>query len=134
MSTATPRSREIESIHGAEGPGRIGLCLERLLAGLDVIGLDRDAALTLVQTVARHSCPPIRVKAFDLLNDAPQTTRAIADALRLPTTTTRRILEDLLAQGLAVRERGKDDAGEEKKGGADEWRLDAEWEDLWEND
>jgi hypothetical protein len=102
MSTATPRSREIESIHGAEGPGRIGLCLERLLAGLDVIGLDRDAALTLVQTVARHSCPPIRVKAFDLLNDAPQTTRAIADALRLPTTTTRRILEDLLAQGLAV--------------------------------
>ena len=55
------RSREIESIHGAEGPGRIGLCLERLLAGLDVIGLDRDAALTLVQTVARHSCPPIRV-------------------------------------------------------------------------
>lgn len=128
------RSREIESIHGAEGPGRIGLCLERLLAGLDVIGLDRDAALTLVQTVARHSCPPIRVKAFDLLNDAPQTTRVIADALRLPTTTTRRILEDLLAQGLAVRERGKDEAGEEKKGGADEWRLDAEWEDLWEND
>jgi hypothetical protein len=108
------RSREIESIHGAEGPGRIGLCLERLLAGLDVIGLDRDAALTLVQTVARHSCPPIRVKAFDLLNDAPQTTRAIADALRLPTTTTRRILEDLLAQGLAVRERGKDEAGEEE--------------------
>jgi hypothetical protein len=127
-------SREIESIHGAEGPGRIGLCLERLLAGLDVIGLDRDAALTLVQTVARHSCPPIRVKAFDLLNDTPQTTRAIGDALRLPTTTTRRILEDLLAQGLAVRERGKDEAGEEKKGGADEWRLDAEWEDLWEND
>ena len=128
------RSREIESIHGAEGPGRIGLCLERLLAGLDVIGLDRDAALTLVQTVARHSCPPIRVKAFDLLNDAPQTTRAIADELRLPTTTTRRILEDLLAQGLAVRERGKDEAGEEKKGGADEWRLDAAWDDLWEND
>jgi hypothetical protein len=127
-------SREIESIHGAEGPGRIGLCLERLLAGLDVIGLDRDAALTLVQTVARHSCPPIRVKAFDLLNDTPQTTRAIGDALRLPTTTTRRILEDLLAQGLAVRERGKDEDGEEKKGGADEWRLDAEWEDLWEND
>jgi len=127
-------SREIESIHGAEGPGRIGLCLERLLAGLDVIGLDRDAALTLVQTVARHSCPPIRVKAFDLLNDTPQTTRAIGDALRLPTTTTRRILEDLLAQGLAVRKRGKDEAGEEKKGGADEWRLDAEWGDLWEND
>jgi hypothetical protein len=120
------RSREIESIHGAEGPGRIGLCLERLLAGLDVIGLDRDAALTLVQTVARHSCPPIRVKAFDLLNDAPQTTSAIADALRLPTTTTRRILEDLLAQGLAVRERGKDEAGEEKKGGADE-SVSARW-------
>ena len=74
------------------------------------------------------------MKAFDLLNDTPQTTRAIGDALRLPTTTTRRILEDLLAQGLAVRKRGKDEAGEEKKGGADEWRLDAEWGDLWEND
>jgi hypothetical protein len=48
-------------------------------------------------------------------------------ALRLPTTTTRRALEDLCAQGLAVRTRGKTDEGEEKKGGADLWQIDPEW-------
>ena len=34
-------SREIQSFHGAEGTGRIGLALERLLAGLDALGVER---------------------------------------------------------------------------------------------
>ncbi len=38
-------SRELEAVYGAEGPGRLGLSLERLLAGLDVIGVDRETAL-----------------------------------------------------------------------------------------
>ena len=36
------RSREIEAIFGAEGTARIGLALERLLAGLETLGMDRS--------------------------------------------------------------------------------------------
>ena len=35
------QSREIEAVYGAEGTARIGLTLERLLAGLDTLGVDR---------------------------------------------------------------------------------------------
>lgn len=132
-------SREIESVHGAEGSARIGLCLERLFAGLCVIGLDRGEALRIVITVARHSVPPARCRAFDLLSSTAQATRVIASDLKLPTTTTRRVLEDLAAQGLAVRKRGmvvednSEEAGQgteaEKKGGPDLWSVHPYWVD-----
>jgi hypothetical protein len=122
-------SREIESIHGAEGPGRIGLCLERLLAGFHVIGLDRKIAMRLVEDIALDSTPPTRRRAFESLTDKPTATREIARGLKLPTNTTRRVLEDLVAQGLATRSRAKKESGEEKDGGADLWALDPEWED-----
>ena len=38
-------SREIEAVYGAEGTARIGLALERLLAGLDTLGVERALAL-----------------------------------------------------------------------------------------
>jgi hypothetical protein len=120
-------SREIESIHGAEGPGRIGLCLERLLGGLCAIGVPRKHALRIVEDIALDSVPPIRRRAFEMLTETAVETRVIATALKLPTTTARRALEDLAAQGLAVRTRGKTDEGQEKKGGADLWQLDPEW-------
>jgi hypothetical protein len=122
-------SREIESIHGAEGPGRIGLCLERLLAGITVIGLDRNEAMRLVEDIALDSTPPIRRHAFEALTDKPTKTRDIAKGLKLPTTTTRRALEELVAQGLATRSRAKTDNDAEKEGGADLWALDPEWQD-----
>src|SRR5262249_34376003 len=120
-------SREIESIHGAEGPGRLGLSLERLFAGLNAIGLPRDKALFIVEDVALASTPPIRRHAFELLTATPPAPPAIAKALNLPTTAARRTLEELTAHGLAVRTRDKTDDGEEKKTGADLWHLDPEW-------
>src|SRR5262249_993863 len=39
------RTREIDAIYGAEGTARIGLALERLLAGLDTLGVERKKAL-----------------------------------------------------------------------------------------
>jgi hypothetical protein len=36
------RSREIEAICGAEGTARMGLALERLLAGVETLGMDRS--------------------------------------------------------------------------------------------
>jgi hypothetical protein len=53
-------SREVEAIYGAEGTARLGLTLERLLAGLDTLGLERATALNVVETIAMDSVPPTR--------------------------------------------------------------------------
>ena len=121
-------SRVIDAIHDPEGQGRIGLALERLLAGLSVIGLDRKEGMRLIEAVAMDSCPPLRRRAFELLSTEKQTTRQIGLALGLPTITARRTLEDLAAGGLALREGQLNDEGEEKKGVADQWRRAPEWE------
>jgi hypothetical protein len=110
------RSREVEAIYGAEGPGRIGLALERLLAGLDTLGLDRQIALDVVESVALDSVPPLRRNIYRYLCEpiAPsiqlppagpplptRSTTDIAKAVRLPSSTVRRGLEDLTSYGLA---------------------------------
>jgi hypothetical protein len=48
-------SRELEFIFGAEGTARLGLTLERLLAGLDTLGVDRAIAFGVVETVSAIS-------------------------------------------------------------------------------
>jgi hypothetical protein len=99
------RNYEIENIPGAEGPARIGLALERLLAGLDTLGVDRATALEVVKSVALDSVPPNRRRAYEYL-DAVSTdivTGDIAKVMGLPTNTTRRVLEDLTAYGLIER-------------------------------
>jgi hypothetical protein len=99
-------SREIEALHGAEGTARLGLQLERLLAGLDVLGVERRRALAVVESVALDSVPPLRRKAFEHLRDSKGEmveTAVVAAALGLPTITVRRALEDLAAYGLVRR-------------------------------
>ena len=73
-------SREIEAVYGAEGAGRIGLALERLLAGLDVVGVDRETALQIVEKVTLDSVPPIRRKVYEALAGGTQKTRQVANA------------------------------------------------------
>ena len=98
------RSREIEAIYGAEGTARIGLALERLLAGLETLGMDRKKALTIVTEVALDSVPPLRRRAYDTVCQYTNIeTKDVAIALGLPTTTTRRILEDLEGHSLVTR-------------------------------
>jgi IclR helix-turn-helix domain len=99
-------TREVEAVYGAEGTARLGLQLERLLAGLDVLGVERKAALAVVQRIAMDSVPPLRRAAYQLLraSDGSMETGAIAAALGLPTSTVRRALEDLAAYRLAKRE------------------------------
>jgi hypothetical protein len=112
------QSREIEAVHGAEGPGRLVLSLERLLAGLDSIGCDRALALSVVERVALDSVPPLRRNALEVVrkHGASITTKAVAEGLGLPTVTTRRVLEDLAAYQL-VRREGMG------QGHADSWLL-----------
>jgi hypothetical protein len=104
-------SRELEFIFGAEGTARLGLTLERLLAGLDTLGVDRTIAFSVVETVAMDSVPPLRRRAYEHLlgqkdrdgQNALVATPAIAAAVGLPTITVRRALEDLAAYQLVRR-------------------------------
>ena len=96
---------EIEVVHGAEGTGRLGLTLERLLAGLDTLGVDRDVALNVVEKVAMDSMLPIRRRAYEYLRHNAHAAEIadIAENVRIPEKTLRRHLEDLVAQGLVRR-------------------------------
>jgi len=116
------RTRELDAVYGAEGGARVGLALERLLAGLDVLGVERCLALDVVESVALDSVPPQRRAAYEYVRDseAGAATSDVAIALGLPTITVRRILEDLAAYGLIDRM----DPGQ---GRPHEWRK-APWE------
>src|SRR4249919_3741510 len=55
-------TREIELVPGAEGPARLAVTLERLLAGLDTLNCDRELALRVVRRVALDCLPPRRLR------------------------------------------------------------------------
>jgi hypothetical protein len=100
------QTRDIEAVYGAEGTARIGLTLERLLAGLDTLGVARETALAVVEKIALDSVPPTRRRAYEYLRDgnkAAASTPTIAAALALPTNTVRRVLEELAAYRLIER-------------------------------
>jgi hypothetical protein len=113
--------REIEQIYGAEGTARIGLALERLMAGLDTLNLDRETAMGVIKSVALDSVPPLRRRAYECVGkfgwkyDGVETGDVAID-LGLPTNTVRRVLEDLAAHGLIARK-------SQGKGKADCWTM-----------
>jgi hypothetical protein len=115
-------SRDIEAIYGAEGTARIGLGLERLLAGLDTLGMEREPALKVVLSVALDSVPPLRRRAYECVDRYRDVeTTDVANELGLPTISTRRILEELTAYQLITRR-------SQGQGKADRW-LRASWEE-----
>ena len=108
--------RELDHVYGAEGPARVGLSLERLLAGLDALGVERKIALEVVISVALDSTPPLRRNIYRFLCQplnpldppppgaaalAMRTTKEVAEAMGLPSVTVRRGLEELTSYGLA---------------------------------
>lgn len=99
------RTREIEAVHGNEGPARLGLTLERIMVGLLALGVESAQALSITERLAKDSVPLIRRRALDYLEtlDMRAETSIIAQKLGLPTGTTRRALEELAAHGLAKR-------------------------------
>jgi hypothetical protein len=134
------QSREMEAVYGAEGPARLGLTLERLLAGLDTIDVERSVVLDIIERLAMDSVPPLRRRAYEhLFAIAPNATEtsAIAHTLGLPTNTVRRALEDLAAYGLVSRTgqgSGKSDlwtAGGPKKPVQTETEMNHDDDDLF---
>ena len=113
---------EIDAVYGAEGTARIGLALERLVAGLDTLGVDRAAALNVALSVAMDSVPPQRRRAYETVcKYGDVETADVAIELGLPTNTARRVLEDLAAHRLVTRH----SLGQGK---ADHWVRNSNWE------
>jgi hypothetical protein len=114
-------SREIELVPDPEAPARLAKTLERLLAGLVALGVERSAAWEVVRKAALDSMPALRRAVMDVLvrenGDVPTT--AIAEVVQHPTSTTRRALEDLTAHSVVVRH-------PQGKGKADTWEA-SEW-------
>jgi hypothetical protein len=99
------QKREIDAVYGAEGTARVGLALERLVAGLDTLGVDRKTAMDVALSVAMDSVPPQRRAAYECVcRHGNVSTADVAVELALPTNTARRILEDLTAYRLLERQ------------------------------
>ena len=104
--------------------------MERLLAGLDTLGMDRKQALAIVTEVALDSVPPLRRRAYDTVCKYSNVETAdVAIELGLPTNSARRVLEDLEAHGLIIRTsqgQGKPHLWNKSTWEADEAAADAE--------
>jgi energy-coupling factor transporter ATP-binding protein EcfA2 len=98
-------SREIELVPGPEAPTRLIIALDRILAGLDVIGCDRQHAWHVVTKCALDSIPALRLAVLYALMNGQADTNNISGKVRHPAQTTRRALEDLVAHGLVELER-----------------------------
>jgi hypothetical protein len=110
-------TRDIELVPEPEAPTRLVIVLDRLLAGPDAIGCDREHALALVTKTALDSVPALRLAILRVLATSDDLdTNTIADHVRHPATTTRRTLEDLVAHHLVQRHRGTE-------GTAHRWSL-----------
>lgn len=94
--------REIELIPEPEAPTRLAVVLERFLAGLDSIGVERALAWDVVCRAALDSVPALRRAVIDalMLNGEGASGPKLAEELGYPTTTTRRTLEELVAHGI----------------------------------
>ena len=89
--------------------------LERLLAGLDSLDVDRRLAWRVTAKAALDCVPRLRRQAVRLLAERGETgTKDVAVALDYPTRTMRRALEDLTAHRIVQRSGGKNQ---------DLWRL-----------
>lgn len=117
----TSRDREIELVPSPELPTRLIAMLDRLLAGMLMLGATHTTAWRITTEIAFSSMPKLRRDVLQVLFAAgdERTTTEIAEAVRHPANTTRRALEDLTAH-LVV------DRHAYGKGHADGWTL-ATW-------
>jgi 5S rRNA maturation endonuclease (ribonuclease M5) len=109
--------RDIELIPGSERPARLVLSLARLLHGMHAIGTADAEAWRLIQKIALDCLPDIRRRVLQYLQGRfEQTTTSVSVAIEYPTSTTRRVLEDLAAHGVVTRLA-------QGQGLADKWEL-----------
>jgi DNA-binding MarR family transcriptional regulator len=125
-------SREIEQVPGWEAPTRFTKQIAAMITALMVMGQNPDAAMSTAVKVAYDCLPPARLEALRLLRatgDQDLPTPELADGIELPTSTARRVAEDLGALGLVTRKPGTGG-----RGNPDRWRLSdrarSEWQEA----
>jgi hypothetical protein len=114
-------SREIEFVPEPEVPTRLAKQLATLATALAVVeeaGAVTDQQMALIAQVAIDCIPQHRVLILKTLKRlaTKATTSMVAEAVGYPTTTTRRILEDLAALGVTLSEK-------RGPGRPDEWQI-----------
>jgi hypothetical protein len=114
-------TREIELVTDPEAPARLAKTLERLLVGLLAIGVERATAWEVVRKGALDSMPALRRAVLDVLvkTSDSATTTAIAEAVRHPSVTARRSLEDMTVHDVVIRH-------PQGQGKADKWEA-SDW-------
>jgi hypothetical protein len=122
-------THDIDLVPRPEAPGRLAGVFRRIHGGLEQIGADRDKTWAVLRQLALDSMPAIRKTALELLieRQAEMTTAQIAGAIRYPTTTTRRALEDLAA--FEVLDRRVGGTGEADQWAVTDWTW-ARWPSL----
>jgi hypothetical protein len=110
---------EITLVLDPEAPTRITKMLAQLWRACGRLGLGVSDAWALVHRIGLDSIPKLRRAVLDYLatcDSVPATTTTIAEAIRHPSRTTRRALEDLAAHHLVERIAGG-------QGKSDRWVL-----------
>jgi len=105
------RYREIELVPDPELPARLTQQLARLNHGMRLIGAPEDEAWRLIQKVPLDSIPATRLRILSQLlkSPSPVQTSEIATKIGYPTTTARRICQDLAAHSILLHSKGKSD-------------------------
>lgn len=98
-----PYHRDIVQVSPPESPMRFNKILIRITKALK--WLQAPDPVDIVSRIGTDSIPQDKLRAYAYLEEqhTSPTTRAVASALGLPTTTTRRILEELAAQRYVIR-------------------------------
>jgi hypothetical protein len=115
---------EIVLVPESEYPARIAKIFRRVFSGMLSIGVDRDRAWQNLTKIAFDSMHKVRRQVIELFIESQGDsipTAKIALALGLPTSTTRRALEDLTAHGALIRAKIENPNG--KGGNQDAWCL-----------
>jgi hypothetical protein len=97
---------EIALVGDAEAPTRLVKQLGQLWRACGMLGLDETASWAVVRRAGLDSIPKLRRAVIDYLGACDgmhRPTTAVAQAVRHPSRTTRRALEDLAAHGIVTR-------------------------------
>jgi hypothetical protein len=119
------RNREIELVPDPELPARLTQALARLYHGMRLIGTPPEEAWRLIQKVALDSMPATRLRVLGVLlkTHAPVSTPDLATKIGYPTTTARRICQDLAAHSilLLTKDKNNHDFWEISPAALDRW-------------
>lgn len=101
-------NRDIELVPEPEAPARLVGVMQRMLLALRRFGLPEQEQWDVITRVAADSVPGTRMRAFRYIHsrNGVVTTPEVEDAIGLPNTTTKRVLEDLVALGILRSEHG----------------------------